>query len=57
MNIEVSGLLIAYVIFYFFSHHFFNHGVMKNYYHLPKAEWNCFEHTNGQCTAYNYKGE
>lgn len=27
------------------------------YYHLPKAEWNCFEHTNGQCTAYNYKGE
>jgi hypothetical protein len=24
---------------------------------LPKAEWNCFEHINGQCTAYNFKGE
>jgi hypothetical protein len=24
---------------------------------LQKSQWNCFEHTKGQCTAYNYKGE
>jgi len=24
---------------------------------LDRDKWNCFEYTNGQCTAYNYKGE
>ena len=34
-----------------------NEFTIKKNFILPKAEWNCFEHTNGQCTAYNYKGE